>query len=265
MQLYNGAAVLFAKNPANFCLQSIVKCGRFTGSKALEFIDQKEFETNIFTQLEKAMAFIKEHTYEAIRLTGDLYNTKKAQYPEKAIREALVNAFCHRDYSLTSNIQVRIFDNFLEIWSPGHLPEGISVEMLRTKHESKPRNPKIANVLHRAGLAEQWGTGTNRMIEECKKSGIDVEFENSLLSFIARLTYKKTQKEQRQRIAGVVERQQIVKALLEKGSFSREEFQQALGLSKRQALREIDILEDTGVVGKKGNNRSIRYYSIGQR
>jgi len=262
--ILNGAAVLFAKNACDYYLQSMVKCGRFAGIKALEFIDQKEFESNIFDQLERALAFIKEHTYESILITGELYHKKKPQYPEKAIREALVNAFCHRDYTVTSNIQVRIFDGFLEVWSPGLLPDGVSVEMLKGKHESKPRNPKIADVLHRAGLAEQWGTGTNRMIEDATECGVAVEFENTGGCFIVRLTYQKSKEEKDRKKVDINERRQVVKKLLEKGSFTRAEFQEALGLSKTQALRELEILEDTGKVGKSGKSSYVKYYTIGE-
>jgi ATP-dependent DNA helicase RecG len=262
--LLNGAAVLFAKNPADFHLQSIVKCGRFAGTKPVEFIDQKEFETNIFEQLEKASAFIKTHTFESIIISGDLYHAKKSQYPEKSIREALVNAFCHRDYSVTSNIQVRIFDGFLEIWSPGLLPDGMSVEMLSGRHESLPRNPKIAYVLHRAGLAEQWGTGTNRMIEECNRCGIGIDFESVASSFIVRFTYKTPAQGKRRKIHDASERQRIIDSLLKKSSFSRQEFQEALGISKRQALRELEKLVNEGMARKTGVNRDIRYHAINQ-
>jgi ATP-dependent DNA helicase RecG len=262
--ILNGGAVLFAKNACDFYLQSLVKCGRFAGTKALEFIDQKEYESNIFDQLERAQAFIKEHTYEAILITGDLYHQKKPQYPERAIREALVNAFCHRDYTMTSNIQVRIFDGFLEVWSPGLLPDGVSVEMLKGKHESTLRNPKIAAVLHRAGLAEQWGTGTNRMIEECNECGIAVDFENTGLSFIVRFTYQSSKTEKTVKTSFIDEPLQVVQSLLRKGFFSRTEFQEALGLSKTQALRELESLENKGVVKKSGRARRVRYFSVKQ-
>jgi len=68
------------------------------------------------------------------------------EYPLKAIREALANALAHRDYKTTSSIQIRIFDDRLEIWNPGCLPPGLTIEKLKIKHDSVPRNPLISIV-----------------------------------------------------------------------------------------------------------------------
>jgi hypothetical protein len=91
------------------------------------------------------------------------------------MREILVNAFIHRDYSIAGGaVSLAIFDDRVEIWSAGTFPAGITPDMLTRKHLSVLRNPTIAEMFQRAGLIEQWGRGTNRVIEMCRAAGIAV-------------------------------------------------------------------------------------------
>lgn len=89
-----------------------------------------------------------------------------------ALREALVNAFCHRDYSIEGGaVSLAIFDDRLEIWSDGTLPFGLKVEDLKRDHLSRPRNPLIAEAFYRRGLIERWGRGTQKIVELCLQAG----------------------------------------------------------------------------------------------
>ncbi|MDI6791668.1 MAG: ATP-binding protein, partial [bacterium] len=98
---------------------------------------------------------------------GRIERQEKWEYPPDAIREAITNAVCHRDYFSNGNVQIRIFDDRIEIWNPGTLPEGLTIEDLKGKHESKPRNKLIARLFFLIKYIEEWGTGTNEMIELC--------------------------------------------------------------------------------------------------
>ena len=84
------------------------------------------------------------------------------------MREAIINALCHRNYAEVGATQVRIFDDRLEVWNPGKLPDDLTVAELYRQHASHPRNPLLANVLFRTRLIEQWGTGTLRIIAACR-------------------------------------------------------------------------------------------------
>jgi ATP-dependent DNA helicase RecG len=99
--------------------------------------------------------------------------------PPLALREALVNALCHRDYSIPGGaVNVALFDDRLEIASSGLLPFGITVEDLKREHNSRPRNPLLAEVFYRRGLIERWGRGTQKIVELCREAGQpDPEFE----------------------------------------------------------------------------------------
>jgi len=263
----NGAVLLFAKRPTKFFIQAILKCGRFAGIESVDFIDQKEFECGIIEQVDRAMSFIKEHTNQAIEFTGAPQHKAVSQYPEKAIREAIVNALCHRDYNSYANTQVRIFDDRLEIWNPGNLPQSLTINKLKGKHESVPKNPKIAYALHRAGLAEQWGTGTNRIINECKENGVEVTFETDQHRFM--VTFKpqlkspiplNKQVEANTNSPVLNPLQKSIVAYVKKHTtITRRELQALQLIDARKANRELARLVHLTVLKKDGSGKSTVY------
>ena len=97
--------------------------------------------------------------------------TEKDQYPIQALREMLLNALVHRTY-MGAAIQMRVFDNKLSIWNEGGLPHGLSLEDLKLEHNSRPRNPIIANACFFAGYIDTWGRGTLKIINSCKEAGL---------------------------------------------------------------------------------------------
>jgi len=123
--------------------------------------------------LEEAMQFLTRHLPVAGRIEPGVFERADAPlFPPVALREALVNAFCHRDYSITgSAVSLGIYDDRLEIWSDGTLPFGLGVDDLKRDHPSRPRNPLIAEVFYRRGLVERWGRGTQKIVELCVQAG----------------------------------------------------------------------------------------------
>ena len=94
-------------------------------------------------------------------------------YPIPTIREAVTNAICHRDYSHLTNIQIKIFNDSIEIWNPGFLPHGLTVEKLWSgDYSSEPRNVLIAQVMFEMEIIEQYGSGIGRMRDYCLKAGL---------------------------------------------------------------------------------------------
>jgi len=110
---------------------------------------------------------------------GRLQRKETWKYPLEALREAVINALIHRDYTITGEIQVRLYEDRLVISNPGRLPEGITPEQLREpEHLSIPRNPLLAQVFYYAGLIEKWVTETTRIIELCRAQNLpDPKFE----------------------------------------------------------------------------------------
>ncbi|MBU4369920.1 putative DNA binding domain-containing protein [Patescibacteria group bacterium] len=191
-KLTNTAILMFGKEPQKFLLQSEVRCAKFKGTIPVKpFIDMKVIDGAIYEQVDLVEKFVLNNIKKSAWLVpGKVERVEKWEYPLNAIREAITNAICHRDYDSSSNMQVRIFDDRIEVWNPGSLPEGWTVDTLKKKHESKPKNPLIAKLFFMIKRIEQWGTGTNEMIRETVKHGLpEPVFEDTKTSII--VTFRK--------------------------------------------------------------------------
>ena len=147
-----------------------IKCSRFKGTTMTVFLDKKEYRGDVFNQLEQVEQFIKNHLHLHAEITG-LQRTENYEIPIAAIREALVNAVLHRDYSNAGrDIKVGIYDDILNIVSPGGLPHGLTEEDL-LKGRSEIRNRVIARVFKELGYIEQWGSGILRIKDLCLQAG----------------------------------------------------------------------------------------------
>ena len=95
------------------------------------------------------------------------------EIPREAVTEAIVNAVVHRDYANNGSVEVMLFKDRLEVWNPGKLPYGVSLDKLRSAHSSIPVNPILAHPAYLAGYIEEMGTGTSDIIEKCLNHGLD--------------------------------------------------------------------------------------------
>ena len=101
-----------------------------------------------------------------------IYRVEEYPFPEPALREALINAVVHKDYSSGNPIQISVYYDKIMFWNDGQLPETWTVDKLKQKHSSIPYNPDIASTFFRAGMIEAWGRGTIKILEECKDKGL---------------------------------------------------------------------------------------------
>jgi ATP-dependent DNA helicase RecG len=169
------AIVLYAKQDSIRLVQCMIKLARFNGEDKLgDFIDNQQIQGNAFKLLTEADAFFRRHLPIASFFKPDQFKRiDKPALPVLAIREALINAICHRDYAHRgTDISVAIFNGRVDIWNNGSLPSNMTVKDLSRAHESVLRNKLIANVFYVRGLIEKWGTGTNKMIALCKEAGL---------------------------------------------------------------------------------------------
>lgn len=171
--LVNAAVVAFGRSFLPDYPQCQLRLARFRGIDKNEFLDQRQLHGHAFVLLSEAMQFLSRHLPVAGRVEAGLFErVDEPLFPPIALREALVNAFCHRDYTQAGGaVSVAIYDDRLEIWSSGTLPSGIEVEDLKREHLSRPRNPLIAEVFYRRGLVERWGRGTQKIVELCLRAG----------------------------------------------------------------------------------------------
>lgn len=256
-KITNAAILLFGKNPQHFCPQAEVKCARFKGSKPLEFIDMKIFKKNIIEQRNDVIEFVKEH----IKLHAEIVGTERVEkweYPLEAIREAITNAICHRDYKISENIQIRIFDDRLEVWGCGPLPLPLTPEILKKSHKSILRNSLIGKCFFLINYIEEWGTGTNRMIEECWKHGLpEPIFEEVGGDFVVIFRKYRISEEIFESLS---ERQKrITDYLGEHKEITRNECMELLNLTRDIAIRELLSLKKKGIIKQMGKGKSVYY------
>jgi ATP-dependent DNA helicase RecG len=156
--------------------QSLLKLGRFRGQSVTgDILDNRQEHPHAFAAVREAMAFLDRTLPLAARFPkGQIFREDRLPVPPDALREIILNAVMHRDYSDAGGyVAVAVFDDRIEVRSIGRLPPGVTAEMLSGPHLSKLRNPLIAETFHRTGAVEIWGRGTNRVIEECERYGID--------------------------------------------------------------------------------------------
>ena len=167
----NAATALFTKDTGMYT-QFTMRLARFQGNDKNEFIDNQRVEGNIFVLLNEAMNFFRKHLNMHGKIVG-LVRDEYLEVPAEALREAVLNALCHRQYERYNlTIDIAIYDDRIEIENPGILPPQITPENIREPHISYPYNPLIANVLYSTTYIENWGSGVKRIIEACQKRGV---------------------------------------------------------------------------------------------
>ena len=172
-----------------------IECARFKGTDTKVFLDQSTIDGAIYASIEPCISFIKRNIALGSKI-GEVYRQDRWEYPLEAIREAITNAVVHRDYSIYgSDIKVAIFDDMLEITSPGPLPDNLPPDALGTGR-SEIRNRILAPIFKELGLIEAWGTGIRRMRNEVNDyPNIQLELQETGNSFQVRFIKVSAQEE----------------------------------------------------------------------
>ena len=168
-----GGIILFGKDRLKYFPDSWVQAGRFSGITKTKIFDSQNIVDYPTSAIEQAMLFIKKHSMHSLEVHSDLTIKNKSTWnlPLTAIREALINAIVHADYSQQgAPIRLSIFDDRIEIENPGLLLFGLTIDDLK-RGVSKLRNRVIGQVFYRLGLIERWGSGINRILDSCKEAG----------------------------------------------------------------------------------------------
>lgn len=175
-KLTNSAILLFGKRPQDFFPCTSIKCAQFYGTTICKPIPSHHvFTGTIFEIVDKAVDFVMSRI--DVHVGTRAYSNTAAvtcEIPREAVTEAIVNAVVHRDYGSNASVQVMLFKDRLEVWNPGKLPYGVSLDKLRYMHASVPVNPILAHPAYLAGYIEEMGTGTSDIIEKCIDNGLDV-------------------------------------------------------------------------------------------
>lgn len=161
--LKNAALLLFAKKPQKYFSGVAFKIGKF-GRDESELIVQDVVEGNLIEMPDKVIKLLKTYYLKAYIRYENMQRKEILEIPEDALREIIYNSIAHKDYT-GADIQMRIYDDHIELWNEGELPEGFTQETLIQKHSSKPRNKNIATTFFKAGYVEAWGRGYKKVKE----------------------------------------------------------------------------------------------------
>jgi ATP-dependent DNA helicase RecG len=249
--LTNAAQVLYGTRLFPDYPQCLLKMGRFRGTKVTgEIVDNRQEHMNAFAILREGMAFLERTMPLGARFPeGKIFREDRFPIPTDALREILLNAVMHRDYSdYTGYVAIVVFDDRIEIQSHGLLPHGITLEQLSGPHQSKLRNPLIAEAFHRTGAVEVWGRGTNRVIAACERHGALIPTFEERQGFLV-VTFKAAIAEPIEKTGKAPVRAPVaapvaapVLRLMEilslKGSLGNVEILAELGLRNRRRMRE---------------------------
>lgn len=248
---YTNAALLLSDQCGH-----IIRCAVYEGTGKSKFKTRKEFSGSILKQLDDTFSFLSLNNN--LRSTFDgLRRIDYADYPEEALREALLNAVVHRDYDYSGSIIINIYDDRMEFISLGGLVKGLTLEDIRGG-VSQPRNTVIANVFYRLELIESYGTGIQRMLESYAGNGFEPEFAPAPASFVVMLPNRNTEKSQADDL-DLSREEKVLRLLTERGQISRKDVEQLLGCSSFPANQVLKLLLEQRRIVKTGAARGTRY------
>lgn len=234
------------------CKHSI-KFAVFQGVDKLVFKDRKELTGSLFDQLTDAFKTID--FYNSTKATfHDLLRTDERDYPEDAVREALLNAVVHREYALSGSTIINLYSDRLEIISLGGLVSGMSLEAAMLG-ASQPRNEKLANLFYRMKLIEAYGTGISKIISCYKGLSVHPKFENVEGAFRVTLPNIHAQS-----LSLEEEKYLPVLRLFEKQKeITRSDVEEALGVGTTHAINMLNEMLSKDLIIKVGSGRLTRY------
>ena len=269
------ALLAFGFRPQDQAVGGRIRIARFMQGR---IVDDKTVTGTLIEQLEGALERVRANLQVRFEI-GDraklennpnlsllerLQRREIWDYPLEALREAIVNALIHRDYTQSDDIQIRIEDDHLDIWNPGRLDPDLTFEDLRRAgHRSKRRNPNIAEVFYAIDLVERWGTGTTRIISECNAQNLpEPEFLEESGGF--KIVFRKDGLTLERLVSlGLNDRQ--VKAVLHlktTGRISSAEYQRLTAASRQTATRDLDELAKLEVIQRVGTTGRGTYYVL---
>ncbi|MFT5119416.1 MAG: ATP-dependent DNA helicase RecG [Psychrobacter glaciei] len=293
-QYNNGALLLSEQN------SRVTKIAVIDGlDMSADFLAKKEFNGSLIKQIDMTLEYISLLNDRRVSFTGAAARLEHESYPSKAIREAVINAYAHRDYSLSADIKVEVYDDRIEIFSAGGLPDGLSVADIK-EGISAQRNPNIVHVLDKINYIENFATGIRRILASYKdfdKEPMFIVTPNQFKVILYNRHYavvddekqgwvnnnlKKNLSEAEQlelgftlqdsllendtMVVGVKQYidandEKIIKILTLNGDKSRQEIQDYLQESKTKVHQRLTKLIELNLISKRGQSRAIVYFA----
>ena len=273
--LKNAAILLFGKNPLRFFPSVSFKIGRF-GKDEADLMFQDIIEGNIIQMADRVMELLQgKYLVSPVRFEG-MQRYETLEIPKEALREILYNAIAHKDYA-GPDIQMHVYDDHIEVWNEGELPEGYTEETLMGRHSSKPRNRNIANAMFKAGFIDTWGRGYMKIREGFEAAelpmprvqnfcgGVEVTVQRTKFMKMMHISDNVTRDVAEDVADGYTERQLLIINALkkhvaddvaDKAVPNTKYLAELLGVNRKTIQRELSLLQAKEVVRWVGSDRS---------
>ena len=275
--LTNAAMLLFSEDPQRWQLGAYVKIGFFRNHADLEY--QDEIKGPLIDQIDRIIEVVH-LKYMKARITYEgIQRIERYFVPDEALREAILNAICHKDYSRSIPVQISIYEDQLYIGNVGRLPENWTLDDLLGKHTSIPVNPAIANVFYLAGHIESWGRGIEKIFNACKAEDVpaptfqvhpgDIMIHFTAPEGFAELGVKvndsqnESQNEpqsesqsEKTKMSPEARRLQIINLIREDKRITREEMSDKLGVALSTIARDIKTLKELNELEYEGSAKT---------
>ena len=263
--LTNAAMLLFSKDPERYQLGAFLKIGYFKTDADLLY--QDEVHGSLLEQVDKAIELIylkymrAKITYEGIQ------RIERYFVPEAALREALLNAVCHKQYQSGIPVQISVYEDRLYVANVGSLPEDWTLEKLMNKHTSKPYNPNIAYVFYLAGFIESWGRGVEKICNALKADNLPmpeytVNSGDIMIKFtgpedrIIRVSCRLSEKLSEKLSDKLSEKEQkTLEILIEDPGYTSPQIAEKLNVSRVSVTKYLKTLKEKGLIERIGSDR----------
>ena len=240
---------------------SRIQCARFKGTERVHFIDKKDFDGPLLEQIDGAYKFVLEHINMAIEINGIVHD-EIYELPIQAIRELIINAVIHRNYMMNSSVQVAVYDDRVEISSPGSLYGSLTLQEALSGRSSI-RNKIVASVCEKLNVIEGWGTGLKRIIDFCKEKHVNppdfLEIGDLLRVNFYRPSYSNIKQNDLINApinAPINDPINLFDLIKQNPSGSYEDYAQKLNVSTATIKRKIAELKAEGKIVRIGSNKS---------
>jgi len=261
--LKRSGAILFLEHPGVGFWGTPVKMGAFTEENRL--LRHDRIDCPVIVQPDMVMDALLNKYVQGVDDIEWLTMVRKYPYPVRALREAIINAIIHRDYSSTTETYIRVYPNRVEISNPGSLPEGWTLDDLFKKHSSKLTNPSIAHAFYDIKYVERWGSGIELMKRECESMNLPIpEFnvDKGLVEVTFRLPEKSPEAAKVVSFDDLSSTELKIYTIIAEGNaFTREEIAESAGVSLATVKRTIAALTEKEFIIRTGSDKSGRWVS----
>jgi ATP-dependent DNA helicase RecG len=255
---------------------SAIELGRFQDEITIK--DSARSKQDALTQIEQVIEFVKKHINLEVIITGEPQNTQRWQYPLEAVREIVINMVLHRDYHSSSDSIVKVFDDKIEFYNPGRLPQNITVEDLLSGHyRSTPRNKLMADFFKEIGLIEKYGSGIRRIMDHCRDAGLpQPSFTNISDGFMVTIYSRNAESKTESRLNGLYgnkeqisepftpyrsERssekssEKILRVLRENPQVTIASLSETIGITTRAVEKQLSRMKAEGKIRREGPDK----------